>query len=95
MSPQSSFRSDVRSQSLAPAVTTTNDVEDTFTRPNQIGHVTPYVVQDACSDKSCYHGARLHTSHSTLELAKHSGSATNNHVWFDEEFANALAELFH
>jgi hypothetical protein len=37
-----------------------------------VGHVTPYVVQNACSDKSCYYGARLHTSQHTLELAKRS-----------------------
>jgi hypothetical protein len=37
-----------------------------------VGHVTPYVVQNACSDKSCYYGARLHTSQHSLELAKRS-----------------------
>src|SRR5262249_23515275 len=34
------------------------------------GHVTPYAVVNACADKSCYYGARMHTSQSRLELAK-------------------------
>src|SRR5207245_2735327 len=41
-----------------------------------VGHVTPYVVQNACSDKSCYYGARLHTSQNRLELAKRAGNVT-------------------
>jgi streptogramin lyase len=41
-----------------------------------VGHVTPYVVQNACGDKSCYYGARLHTSQNKLELAKRSGNGT-------------------
>ena len=40
------------------------------------GHVTPYVVQNACADKSCYYGARLHTSQSRLEVAERSGGST-------------------
>jgi streptogramin lyase len=41
-----------------------------------VGHVTPYVVENACSDKSCYYGARLHTSQSLLEIAKRIGNGT-------------------
>ena len=41
-----------------------------------VGHVTPYVVQNACSDKSCYYGARVHTSQNELELAKRSNNWT-------------------
>src|SRR6185437_5620125 len=41
-----------------------------------VGHATPYVVQNACADKSCYYGARLHTSQNRLELAKRIGNAT-------------------
>src|SRR5207245_10349615 len=41
-----------------------------------VGHVTPYVVQNACPDKSCYYGARLHTSQNTLELARRAASST-------------------
>ncbi|WIG58453.1 MAG: hypothetical protein OJF49_001199 [Ktedonobacterales bacterium] len=41
-----------------------------------VGHVTPYVVQSACSDKSCYYGARLHTSQNVLELARRSNGTT-------------------
>ena len=41
-----------------------------------VGHATPYVVQNACADKSCYYGARLHTSQNTLELAKRVGNTT-------------------
>src|SRR3954454_21141124 len=40
------------------------------------GHVTPYVGQNACSDKSCYYGARLHTSQNLLELTKRTGNVT-------------------
>ena len=42
-----------------------------------VGHVTPYVVQNACPDKSCYYGVRLHTSQNKLELAKRSGPTTS------------------
>src|SRR5205807_3953183 len=42
-----------------------------------VGHVTPYVVQNACSDKSCYYGARLHTSQNKFEMAKRAGNGTN------------------
>jgi hypothetical protein len=42
-----------------------------------VGHVTPYVVENACADKSCYYGARLHTSQHLLELARRSGNVTN------------------
>jgi hypothetical protein len=38
--------------------------------------VTPYVVQNACPDKSCYYGARLHTSQNKLEVAKRSNNWT-------------------
>lgn len=41
-----------------------------------VGHVTPYVVQNACADKSCYYGLRLHTSQNKLELAKRVGNST-------------------
>jgi hypothetical protein len=42
-----------------------------------VGHATPYTVQNACSDKSCYYGARLHTSMSRLEIARRFGGGTN------------------
>lgn len=42
-----------------------------------VGHVIPYVVQNACSDKSCYYGARLDTSQNQLELAKRVGNVTS------------------
>jgi YD repeat-containing protein len=43
-----------------------------------VGHVAPYVVQNACSDSSCFYGARVKTSASTLEIDKKvsSGSTT-------------------
>jgi len=41
-----------------------------------VGHATPYVVQNACPDKSCYYGARLHTSQNQLEVATRSGATT-------------------
>ena len=41
-----------------------------------VGHATPYVVQNACADKSCYYGARLHTSQNKLELAKRISNGT-------------------
>jgi hypothetical protein len=41
-----------------------------------VGHVTPYGVQNACPDKSCYYGARLHTSQNRLELAKRANNWT-------------------
>ena len=40
------------------------------------GHATPYVVQNACGDKSCYYGARLHTSTGRLEVAERAGGST-------------------
>jgi streptogramin lyase len=40
------------------------------------GHATPYVVQNACADKSCYYGARLHTSAGRLEVAERAGGST-------------------
>jgi DNA-binding beta-propeller fold protein YncE len=42
-----------------------------------VGHATPYTVQNACSNKSCYYGARLHTSQNKLEIAKRSGGSTS------------------
>src|SRR5439155_4243506 len=44
---------------------------------NAVGHVIPYEVENACGDKSCYYGARLHTSKNKLELAKRSGGSTS------------------
>jgi len=41
-----------------------------------VGHLTPYVVVNACPDKSCYYGARLHTSQNKLELARRGGNFT-------------------
>jgi streptogramin lyase len=41
-----------------------------------VGHVTPYVVENACADKSCYYGARLHTSQNVLEVAKREYGGT-------------------
>jgi hypothetical protein len=45
-------------------------------RVSTVGHVTRYLVQNACSDKSCYYGARLHASHNRLEIAKRVGGGT-------------------
>ncbi len=41
-----------------------------------VGHATPYIVVNACADKSCYYGVRLHTSQNRLELARRSGGGT-------------------
>jgi hypothetical protein len=42
-----------------------------------VGHGTPYISLNACGDKSCYYGARIHTSQNLFELAKRrSGSTT-------------------
>jgi streptogramin lyase len=41
-----------------------------------IGHATPYIVVNACANKSCYYGVRLHTSQNHLELAKRAGGGT-------------------
>jgi hypothetical protein len=47
-----------------------------------VGHVTPYVVQNACGDKSCYYGARLHTSQNKHELARRLGNGLRHrHVY--------------
>jgi hypothetical protein len=64
---------------IASAGSTTYNGGDALVefRVSTVGHVTPYVVQNACSDKSCYYGARLHTSQHMLELAKRSGNVTN------------------
>jgi streptogramin lyase len=42
-----------------------------------VGHATPYVVENVCPDKSCYYGARLHTSQNLLEIAERAGGSTN------------------
>lgn len=42
-----------------------------------VGHITPYVVLNACSDKSCYYGARMHSSQNLLELAKRVNGGTS------------------
>jgi len=42
-----------------------------------VGHVTPYVVENACADKSCYYVARMHTSQNRLEVAEGSGGNTS------------------
>jgi streptogramin lyase len=41
-----------------------------------VGHVTPYVSLNDCPDKSCYYGARVHTSQNVLELARRLGGST-------------------
>ncbi len=41
-----------------------------------MGQATPYTVQNACLNKSCYYGARLHTAQRTLELARRQGGGT-------------------
>src|SRR5437660_254137 len=63
---------------IASAGSTTYNGGDDLVRfaVSAVGHVTPYVVQNACSDKSCYYGARLHSSQNKLELAKRSSNAT-------------------
>src|SRR6266566_641643 len=64
---------------IASAGTTTYNGGDSLVKfaVSAVGHVTPYVVQNACSDKSCYYGARLHTSKNRLELAKRAGGSTS------------------
>ena len=41
-----------------------------------VGHGTPYITLNACSNKSCYYGARLHTSQGVFELAKRTNNTT-------------------
>ncbi len=41
-----------------------------------VGHGTPYITLNACSNKSCYYGARLHTSQGIFELAKRTNNTT-------------------
>ncbi len=41
-----------------------------------VGHGTPYITLNACSNKSCYYGARLHTSQGRFELAKRTKNTT-------------------
>jgi hypothetical protein len=63
---------------IASAGSMTHNEGDSLVKFNvsALGHVMPYVVQNACSDKSCYYGARLHTSQNKLELAKRSNNWT-------------------
>ncbi|HEX9036390.1 MAG TPA: hypothetical protein VF808_05310 [Ktedonobacterales bacterium] len=42
-----------------------------------VGHIMPYVSLNDCSDKSCYYGARLHTSVNLLEVARRSGGVSS------------------
>ena len=64
---------------IAAAGSTTYNGGDALVKfsVSAVGHVTPYVVQNACPDKSCYYGARLHTSRNRLEVAKRAGNMTN------------------
>ena len=52
------------------------DVLTSFT-VSAIGHVMPYIVQNACSDKSCYYGLRIQTSSNALQIAKRSNGTTS------------------
>jgi hypothetical protein len=58
---------------LATAGTTTYgngaDTLISFTM-NSVGHAIPYVLLNACANKSCYYSAQLHTSHNTLEIGE-------------------------
>ncbi len=58
---------------LATAGTTTYgngaDTLVSFTM-SSVGHAIPYVLLNACANKSCYYSAQLHTSHNTLEIGE-------------------------
>lgn len=58
---------------LATAGTTTYgngaDTLVSFTM-SSVGHVIPYVLLNACANKSCYYSAQLHTSQNTLEIGE-------------------------
>jgi hypothetical protein len=64
---------------IASADSTTYNGGDALVKfaVSAVGHATPHVVQNACGDKSCYYGARLHTSQHKLEIAKRSGGWTS------------------
>ncbi|HLZ59951.1 MAG TPA: hypothetical protein VKR06_23630 [Ktedonosporobacter sp.] len=58
---------------LATAGTTTYgngaDTLISFTM-SSVGHIIPYVLLNACANKSCYYSAQLHTSQNTLEIGE-------------------------
>src|SRR6266581_6077020 len=37
---------------------------------SSVGHIIPYVLLNACANKSCYYSAQLHTSQNTLEIGE-------------------------
>ena len=63
---------------LATAGTTTYgngaDALVSFTM-SSVGHVIPYVLLNACANKSCYYSAQLHTSQNTLEIGERKKNA--------------------
>jgi streptogramin lyase len=64
---------------IAASGTTNYDGGDSLVEfsMSAVGHITPYVVQNACPDKSCYYGVRMHTSQHGLEIAKRVNGGTN------------------
>ena len=65
---------------LATAGTTTYgngaDTLVSFTM-SSVGHVIPYVLLNACVNKSCYYSAQLHTSQNTLEIGERKKNANS------------------
>ncbi len=72
------YQGNVNAIGIASAGTTTYNGGDSLVEfsVSAVGHATPYTVQNACLDKSCYYGARLHTSQNLLEIAKRNGGGT-------------------
>ena len=73
------YQGSINSIGIASAGTTTYNGGDSLVEfsVSAVGHATPYMVQNACSNKSCYYGARLHTSQNKLEIAKRSNGGTS------------------
>lgn len=42
-----------------------------------VGHVIPYVVENACADDTCYYGARLQTAANRLEIGRRNNGSTS------------------
>ncbi len=67
------YQGSINGVGVATAGTTTYgngaDTLVSFTM-SAVGHVIPYVLLNACANKSCYYSAQLHTSHNTLEIGE-------------------------
>jgi streptogramin lyase len=67
-----SYQGNINTIGIASSGSTTFNGGDSLVEfsVSAVGHITPYVVENTCANKTCYYGARMHTSQNKLEIAK-------------------------